>query len=1255
MAALRDHNFPPSYGASDDRLNGFYIPALSASVRYDRSAGFFSSYALAIAAAGISRLIQNGGRMRLLVGAQLTEEDVHAIEAGASLDERVATSMTSRLDEDAEGALRDRLAALAWMVSQGTLDVKVVLPKGANGQPLSAAAAREYYHPKTGLFTDAAGDRLAFSGSSNESVSGWIKNYEEFLVLTSWANGSVWIEDLQRRFDRLWNGTEPDWIAMPVPDAARQRLLRYTPDHAPSRDPLERDDDSASVPGEAGGEEDDLRDRLVTQYLRDAPHLLGADGLGAATSAVEPWPHQTYIAERVVATFPRRVLVADEVGLGKTISAGLVIRQLVLSGRARRVLILTPKSVQRQWQEELFEKFALNVPLYDGQAFVDVHGHVQPAGPGNPWDAVPLALASSHLAKRRERQPELLAAQPWDLVVVDEAHHARRKDFQDLTAYRPNRLLQLLNGLEAKTRGMLLLTATPMQVHPIEVWDLLRLLGLSGTWAADGREYLRFFTELRQGLRAADADYVFGLVRDETVLDGLDPLFVARTSQALGAVEWERVQALPTDPAPARTISQLSTAGQEAALALAKHHTPLRRLVIRNTRDLLRRYIDRGLLDASVPTRDARPVWVAMTDEESKLYDRIEEYITLFYQTYEAERKGLGFVMTVYRRRLTSSFYAVRESLERRLDFLRGLQAAEAAGQLDAFDDDDLDDLSLDFDLDEAIEEADRSLFHAEIEYVEDFVSALAALGAVDSKVEHLLGYLADVFKERDTVIVFTQYTDTMDVLRDKLVEVYGRQVGCYSGRGGERFDGVAWVEETKEEMKRAFRQGDEIKILLCTEAASEGLNLQTCGVLVNYDMPWNPMRVEQRIGRVDRIGQRYPEVWVRNYFYEGTVEAQVYRALEDRIDWFENVVGRLQPILGQVSRLIQTAALAPGNQRQQTLASGLQEVRDALDEAQAGFDLDAWASEAGSDGHGATPVTLADLERELTARLPTATAFQPHPSVERAYLVSLAGEEHAVTFDRVVADAHPSSIPAPHLRPSALGRDPGTGRPTGRRRLAPTRAILGPTERHYRVVRDHQGRYSLARRRRRRYPKRPTRRERRRGGATASVGRLPRYRPRRAVPSRRARGDPGRRSQERVGGGGPSDPPGGHPHRACAAPHVAALRRRSRSRLRCLGRAPSQTTWLPVRPAPEDRARGPPRHPPHQLPLPPTHPPVRGPAQTGLRQGHSRRQVSPSVAGLTALAHDGSHDVPDALKSVQAVAPRSMRAHQPAADTSAS
>ena len=146
-----------------------------------------------------------------------------------------------------------------------------------------------------------------------------------------------------------------------------------------------------------------------------------------------------------------------------------------------------------QWQEELYEKFVLNVPRYDGGEFRDVFGRQLPdTDAENPWNAHPIMLASSHLAKRRERQQQLLAADDWDLVVVDEAHHARRKDFQNTDLFRPNRLLELLlgpehrPGLSAKTRGLLLLTATPMQIDPREVFDLLKLLGMGGAGASRG-------------------------------------------------------------------------------------------------------------------------------------------------------------------------------------------------------------------------------------------------------------------------------------------------------------------------------------------------------------------------------------------------------------------------------------------------------------------------------------------------------------------------------------------------------------------------------------------------------------------------------------------------------------------------------------------------------------------------------------------------------------------------------------------------
>ncbi len=260
---------------------------------------------------------------------------------------------------------------------------------------------------------------------------------------------------------------------------------------------------------------------------------------------------------------------------------------------------------------------------------------------------------------------------------------------------------------------------------------------------------------------------------------------------------------------------------------------------------------------------------------------------------------------------------------------------------------------------------------------------------------------------------MFTQYTDTMDYLREQLRQVYGTQVACYSGRGGELWDGVMWVPVTKEEIKTTFRQGEEIKILICTEAASEGLNLQTCGVLINYDMPWNPMRVEQRIGRIDRIGQRYDVVWIRNYFYEDTVEAQVYRALADRIDWFEDVVGPLQPILARVGRAIQTLAMVPGAERQQALREELAQLQADLDSAQAGLNLDEWADQATGETLQSwdSPLGLAELAQALTTAPTLKACFRSHETIPQAFWLSLNGCETAITFDRATFDDYPNTL----------------------------------------------------------------------------------------------------------------------------------------------------------------------------------------------------------------------------------------------------
>ncbi len=1010
--SLRTHPFQIYYGPADDPLNSFYIPTLSASVQYDRSAGFYSSSSLAVAAAGVARLIQNGGRMRLLAGAQLESADIEAIAEGYDLRTRVAERLLDHFTDPQDALMRRRLEVLAWMVAEGTLDIKVALPRDARGLPLPASLSRDYYHPKTGVFTDTEGNRIAFSGSVNESETAWLKNYETFSVYFSWDATRAYLAQVSYNFEHLWNDQEPDWIALDIPQAVRDRLLQYRPARQPTHDPLEAAPFRKVKDGaEALAFEPSQKEKLLFQFVRDAPYLPNASALAAATSAITPWPHQTRVANAVIERYPDRAMLSDEVGLGKTIEAGLVMRQLILSGRVKRCLILAPKSVLRQWQEELYEKFALNVPRYDNGSALDVSGRPVDGFVSSPWDDFDLLLAGSQLAKREDRRTEILAARPWDLIVVDEAHHARRKDFKE-RIYRPNRLLGLLNDLneQNKAASLLLLTATPMQVHPLEVWDLLTVLGMGGRWGADEDNFLAFFAELRKDFNDIDWRLVFTLVQDYLTTGGqLDPVFKAHVSDEVGAVKWALLEDLIHHPdQSARIVAQLGSKLQSRVKELAHHHTPLNRFVYRNTRALLREYARRGILHENVPYRKPELKRVPMRADEFALYTRIEQYISRFYQQYENERRGLGFVMTVYRRRLTSSFYAVRKSLERRQQWLRGVNPADLP-----MGDDDIEQEELEQDIsdDTAVHAGNRDRFRAELDYLDDFIQDLKALTAADSKLEWLKNELNTVFKQRPTVLVFTQYTDTMDYLRDQLVEVYGSQVACYSGRGGEVWNGIAWAPTTKEAVKNDFASGT-VSIMLCTESASEGLNLQTCGVLINYDMPWNPMRVEQRIGRIDRIGQKYDVVWVSNYFYRDTIEDQIYQRLADRIDWFEVVVGDLQPILAEVGEATRRLAMLPADEREGQLEKEIADLRTRLQNKEVdSLNLDEYASAGNYESEAASPVTMSDLEDLLTHSHASGHLFKPNPEIPDTYLLHWNNEDIVVTFSKACFDKYVDTV----------------------------------------------------------------------------------------------------------------------------------------------------------------------------------------------------------------------------------------------------
>jgi len=1031
MPLLRNHPWRISYSSDENNpVADFYIPVLECAVQYDRKAGFFNSTILSKVARGLGAMLQNQGRMRLIMGCQFSPEDLQAIKQGYELRDALAQRLDTDLQPPKNFAQLKHFEILSWLIQNQYLDIRIAVPLKSNGLPEESDRQLDpnrIFHEKVGIITDANGDRLAFSGSNNESIGGWEANIESFHVYFSWDGG----RDLERvqlegdRFEKLWTDQMPNVRVFEVPEAVRKKLLRYAPSTRPSWSQQSEFDSrplpQAELPPDAQVEavatpEPQTRTFSQADWDREAAAFTklanlhqdpGCLDFTVQSIPIQPWAHQLKILRRVAQEFPRSYLIADEVGLGKTIETGLVLRYLILSKKVRRVLVLAPASIQPQWQEELREKFNLHFWSYNQGELRDPYKQTATLTP-NPWNSQDLILASSHLIRRKERMQELLEAEPWDLVVLDEAHHARRKSPQERKD-TPNRLLELMRQLRFKATALLLLSATPMQIDPIEIFDLLSLLGLEGHWQY-GDNFCNYFATLTDKPDRFSLEFWQQMSTDYFKLGGQPCPRLQQHFEQKDRLLTYRLQDIWKDGRKIVNSKQLLE--DEAFITTSRQYlttnTPLKDRMFRHTRDTLRQYYRRGLLAHDIPTRQVQDNAIVLEPvREAALYRAVSDYVRHFYRLAQKEnRKALGFLMTLYRKRLTSSFYAVQQSLQRRLDALytqqgNGLTADDLA-ELD-----DADDAVI-----EGLESYLEPIDPKEIQYLEDLLRQFDNTGE-DTKCAQFITTLRHELNARESAIVFTQYTDTMDYLRDFLSASFGSLVACYSGRGGELYRGGKWDTVPKEEIKSRFRDG-ELKLLLCTESASEGLNLQTCGVLFNYDMPWNPMRVEQRIGRIDRIGQRYPTVRIHNFYYDGTVEAKVYKKLRDRINAFATVVGNLQPILAKVPTFIERAVMSADPEEEDVLLSEFDHaletppLRPALDEMVA-MDVEADLAEL-RQVIAPSPVSAEDIEQLFTtSKLLQANGANFEKEDDSIWKLIYKSQAYLVTFRPTVFDEHPS------------------------------------------------------------------------------------------------------------------------------------------------------------------------------------------------------------------------------------------------------
>ncbi len=561
---------------------------------------------------------------------------------------------------------------------------------------------------------------------------------------------------------------------------------------------------------------------------------------GLSISRVDPLPHQLEaVYEHLLKLSTVRFLLADDAGAGKTIMAGLLIRELKLRGLAERILVVCPANLAFQWQRELKEKFDEKFLILKG-------GDIREQFGVNQWLEQQRVITSLDLAKREDVLPGLRQAH-WDLVIVDEAHRMSARD-EDHKSQR-YRLGELLRD---STDHILLLTATPHKGDPKNFTLFLQLLDQDA------------YADVKSIRAAMDHRRA--------------PFYLRRTKEAMVYF-------------PERQES-----GEWAA---------------------------RPVFTRRIPHSAAFQIDGA----EFKLYEEITRFVKR--QSVRAAEQGddpraraVGFLMALYQRRLASSTHAMWRSLENRAKRLEeGLKRAQTmaraappdlpnAEELEEMEDEERERLET---LLEAISLAGNAeQVHEEIEELRRFAEAAKAVE--NSGAEAKLAQLRAILQEQgffdrpeQRLLLFTEFKDTLHYLKGKL-EQWGFQVGCIHGgmKAGSREE-----PNTRLHAEQQFRDGN-VQILVATEAAGEGINLQCCHILFNYDIPWNPNRLEQRMGRIHRYGQRR-DCLIFNFVAANTIEGRVLQRLMEKLEEIRtaldddavfNVVGEVLPA-AQVERVL--------------------------------------------------------------------------------------------------------------------------------------------------------------------------------------------------------------------------------------------------------------------------------------------------------------------------------------------------------------
>lgn len=560
-----------------------------------------------------------------------------------------------------------------------------------------------------------------------------------------------------------------------------------------------------------------------------ARFLTGNIGGQLSDARTEILPHQIFAAHKVVSSPKRRFLLADEVGLGKTIEAGMIWQALAQRGQAKRTLIICPAGLTVQWQEEMQDKFGQFFEIFQ-RDFHTINPRI--------WDLKACAIASLDCLKRKEHKEKLLENRKWDLIIFDEAHRLSARDYGE-TKTEKTQNYRLAEDLRDHTDALLLVTATPHQ---------------------GDATHSRF-------------RHLLGLLDNEIDFGGLED-------------------------------GQVTLWNYAVRESRGNGYRPYKEYILRtpklNVTDSQGKKIFRG--------RDTHALRFPMFKDEANFYKEVSKYISAGYRMVEHlkdrnKKLAIGFVLTVFQKLASSSTHAIKAALYGRKMRLQDKyrRLPDSVDRLEPL----LEDADERFEGE--TEEKAAWRLKTEEEFVKDELKELERLIAMpvkqDRKLVELKQLIKQVFSEsekgeKEKILIFTEYRKTQDHLVEELEKAFGKGSVVV-------INGDMKLDQRKTGVQR-FRDDGNVRFMVSTESGGEGINLQFCHVLVNYDLPWNPMRIEQRVGRIYRFGQT-KRVQIYNFRGKETVEDKIYGFLEQKI---EIAAKALAKVTGEDPEDIKTAML---------------------------------------------------------------------------------------------------------------------------------------------------------------------------------------------------------------------------------------------------------------------------------------------------------------------------------------------------------